>query len=69
MKVLIIIVIFFLMNAFFIVSNKNIPLNNVENISQVSAIYIQWVRDVVKNGAEITGNAIKLKWVPQTKSS
>lgn len=63
-----IIIIFLLMNAFFIVSNKNIPLNSIDNISEVSVVYISWVQNIGKNLGEISGNVVKLEWVPDINS-
>ncbi|HLD97997.1 MAG TPA: hypothetical protein VI815_01595 [Candidatus Nanoarchaeia archaeon] len=66
MKTILIIAVFLLMNFFFIISNNNIHLTSMENISQIFSIYINWLQEIGKSIVEVTGNVIKLEWVPQT---
>jgi hypothetical protein len=69
MKVVLFIVIFLLMNAFFIISNQNLALKNPDNVSKLFVDYGIWVMKVGNNiynvGGEVTGNVVKFNWLPK----
>ncbi|MFA6022795.1 MAG: hypothetical protein WC781_01780 [Candidatus Pacearchaeota archaeon] len=64
MKVTLFIVIFLLMNAFFIISNHNLALKNPENIEKLTGYYKDWAVKITSNLYTITGNMVKLNWAP-----
>jgi len=66
MKIVMIVVILFLMNAFFIISNENLALKHTENIDEFISIYIEWFYNTKDNVSAITGEIISLDWLPQT---
>ena len=65
MKIILFIVIFLLMNAFLIISNNNLHINNTENIKQVFVLYGDWIKQVSGNLGQVTGDAVKLDWTPE----
>ena len=52
------------MNAFLIIANNNLYLNNAENLDQFISTYLSWLGRISENVTEITGNSIKLRWMP-----
>ena len=64
MKIYLIIAMLVLMNAFFIISNNDLALKDGENIKTFFSLYFDWVKDIGNNITELTGNIVKLDWVP-----
>ncbi len=64
MKVILIVIVFLLMNAFLIIVNNNLYLNNAENLNQFISTYLSWLGRISENVTEITGNSIDLSWMP-----
>ncbi len=69
MKLYSIIVIFILMNAFFIISQENLKLNSKENIVKFFGIYLSWFKNIGGNFKVLTGNVISQNWIPQSSNS
>jgi len=63
MKAMLIIVVFLLMNAFFIISNNNLALKDEGSIGRVYDLYFSWVGGVMNNIVKISGEIVKLDWV------
>ncbi len=63
MKTILVIIIFLLMNAFFIISDNALALKNEGNIGKFFSLYSQWIKEVKSNLLTITGDVIKLKWI------
>ena len=64
MKVILFLLVFFTIGALFIINNNNIPLNNSENITQLSETYLNWLDKIFSNTQDITGEVIGLEWLP-----
>ncbi|MBS3092672.1 hypothetical protein J4466_04610 [Candidatus Pacearchaeota archaeon] len=64
MKIVLIIIVFLLMNAFLIIANNNFHLNNSDNLDQFISTYLSWFGRISENLTEITGDSIKLDWMP-----
>lgn len=64
MKILIFVILFLLIGAFFIISNENIRLNNSENVVEFLDKYGHWIDQLVDNGKTATGYVIKMEWLP-----
>jgi hypothetical protein len=56
---------FFILGALLIISNNNLALYKQENLEEFSDLYIEWIDQIFNNFQEITGNAIKLDWIPK----
>lgn len=67
MKFLLVIMIIILLNAFFIVSNNNLKLDNSENVKELGVIYLNWINKITDNAREITGSVAKLDWAPESE--
>jgi len=65
MRIYIFIVFFFLLGAFFIISEKNLHITNSEEIKVLRETYSGWIDDVFKNSADLVGHVVKLDWLPE----
>ena len=68
MKILIIVMMFFILGALFIVSNNNFALYEKGNSGNFSQLYFDWVGDLYSNAQSITGYVVKLDWLPHPES-
>lgn len=69
MKLYFIIAFFVLLNAFFIISNNELSINNTENLKIFFILYVDWIKTTFNNILTISGNAIKMDWFPKTHST
>ena len=69
MKVVVFLVIFFLLGAFFIISNNELMLSKNEERTEFVNIYKEWVASIIDNTGSITSNAVKLDWLPKPENS
>ena len=65
MKVLTIILMFFMLNALLIISNNEIHIFTDKGIKDFSNFYLNWINSFYKNSLEISGHIIKKDWLPQ----
>ena len=64
MKILMLIMIFFCVGAFFIISQNNLALNNQKDIDKFVSLYKAWLEENFKKAGSLTGNVIKMEWLP-----
>jgi len=64
MKVLMFVIMFLLIGAFFIISNENIRLNSRENADLFFKSYIGWIDNLIGNGGVVVGYVVKMEWLP-----
>tara|TARA_Y100000034_G_scaffold67371_1_gene81266 strand:- start:3066 stop:3299 length:234 start_codon:yes stop_codon:yes gene_type:complete len=64
MRILMIILMFFLIGGFFIISNEDLSLGNSEERMQFGEMYFTWLSNVFGNIGAITGDVVKLEWLP-----
>lgn len=65
MKILMLIVMFFLIGAFFIISQSNLHLNSSENADEFISLYKIWLVKTFENAASLTGHIVKMDWLPK----
>lgn len=68
MKLVILLLMFLVIGALLIISNSNLALYKDENISEFKGLYLDWLDNVYKNAQIITGNLVKMKWLPENKN-
>ena len=68
MKVFMLIIIFLLLGAFFIISNENLHLGDDEEFSEFSSAYKDWADGLTSNVKSLTGYLVKLEWLPPSDS-
>lgn len=59
-----IIIMFLLFSAFFIISNGNLHLSNKVEFMQFGNAYYSWLGSLVGNGVSIVGYVAKAEWLP-----
>lgn len=69
MKIYILIIMFFLIGAFFIVSEKNLSLSKQNDLQQFGKLYVNWLDQILGNVKYTTGYLVKLDWLPKNSSS
>ena len=64
MKVLVLILMFFILSALLIISNNDLAFYKKENVSKFSGLYLGWIDKLFSNSQLVTGYVVKLKWFP-----
>lgn len=64
MRLLVFILVFLLMGAFYIVTAHNIALKNPGAFETLLVKYLGWFPKVIENVISVTGHVIKLEWMP-----
>lgn len=64
MKILMFLIFFLLVGAFFIISNENIKLNSKENVGIFFKSYSQWIDGLADNSKGLAGYVVKMEWLP-----
>jgi len=69
MRILLVVLIFFVLGALFIISNNGLTLYNDEDFSDFSELYVLWLDSTYSNVQKVTGNAVKLDWLPELNNT
>ena len=64
MKIVIFLVMFLLIGAFFIISNNNLHLGNPEQRGVFTKSYFEWFGKIFANSKTVTGYVINMNWLP-----
>ena len=64
MKILMFVILFLLIGAFFIISNENIKMNSSENVYHFFDLYGHWFDKLLDNGKIFSGYLVKMEWLP-----
>ena len=59
-------IIFLILGAFFIISNENLALSDRTNFDVFKDLYYEWLINLFENSKEITGYVINSDWLPDT---
>ena len=65
MKIYMIIVLFFLIGAFFIISNENLALSKKQNLQKFGELYVNWIDQLLANAKYVSGYVVKMDWLPK----
>ncbi len=66
MRIMLFVIKFFLLGAFFIIGNQNLALSHAENRQTFVSQYKDWIYDVAGNLNSLTGYVVRVEWLPQT---
>jgi len=64
MKIWLSLLKFFLLGAFFIVSNENLYLTNPTDLDIFTSQFSSWLANLIDHGMEITGYVVNSEWLP-----
>jgi hypothetical protein len=65
MKTFLIILVFFCLTALLIISNNGLAMRDEGNFEEFKELYVGWLNKVYQNMQGITGQVIKLDWLPE----
>ena len=66
MRVIMTILIFLILGAFFIISNENLALKEKDNFETLKDRYLEWLGNLFDNTKDLTGYVINSDWLPKT---
>lgn len=64
MKTILIILVFLILGALFIISNQGLSLHDPENFRIFGETYYSWFDHLFDNGKTIVGYVAKSEWLP-----
>lgn len=64
MKLILIIIMFFFIGAFFIISEHNLSLKNSGTRIEFGNLYLNWFKQIFENSKDLMGYIVKLDWLP-----
>lgn len=65
MKIIMFIIFFLFLGAFFIISEEGIRLNSKENFIIFLDSYKIWFSDLLNNGKTVSSYVVKMEWLPE----
>ncbi|MBU0959692.1 MAG: hypothetical protein KKB31_07130 [Nanoarchaeota archaeon] len=65
MKVLVVLLMFFVLGSLLIVSNNNLFLSDSEDAKTFGNLWVGWIEKIYENSRSITGNLVKMNWSPE----
>ena len=68
MKILILIMMFFVVGALFIISNNNLHLNESTEFGKFYDSYYLWMEQLFGNVKYVTGYLVKVQWLPSNST-
>jgi hypothetical protein len=67
MRFILLILIFFIIGGLFIISNNNLFMYQQGNVVNFVDMYLTWLNQLSSNLNILTGNVIKLDWIPSNQ--
>ncbi len=67
MKILMVIIMFFLFAGFFIISEKNLTLKEEKNRVEFGKLYFEWMDNTFEDLKSVTGYVVELGWLPDSE--
>ena len=64
MKILFIVLMFFVISALIIISNNGLAMYEQENVEKFSDLYLEYINQIYVNSQTITGEVVELDWLP-----
>jgi ABC-type antimicrobial peptide transport system permease subunit len=64
MRIIMLVLAFLFLGAFFIISNNDLRLSDSVQAKTFYEMYSSWFNGLVSNTVAITGNAVKMNWLP-----
>jgi len=68
MKILIFTILFFLIGAFFIISENNLALGKSGNVDKTIGLYYMWISHLFDNTLAMTGDVVRMNWLPEIRN-
>ncbi len=68
MKIVLLVIMFFLIGAFFIISENNLALSKPGNSDKVIELYSDWLSHIFDNSRSLAGYVVKMDWLPDNET-
>ena len=65
MRIIAIIIMFFLLGAFFLISENKIALKYTSARQELGKLYYSWLSNLFDNSKSLMGYVVKLDWLPK----
>ncbi len=65
MRILIILLMFFIVGALIIITNYDLALIDNNNVESFSELYLDWIGKIYSNIQVLTGEGVRLAWSPE----
>ena len=65
MRIIAIVIMFFLLGAFFIISENKLTLKDKEARQELGKLYYSWLSNSFDNSKSLAGYVVKLDWLPK----
>ena len=65
MRVIVLILFFLLLGAFFIISENKLVLSKKDSYRNFILLYLEWTKGIADNIREVTGMIVKMEWLPK----
>ncbi|MEK6820287.1 MAG: hypothetical protein AABX71_01100 [Nanoarchaeota archaeon] len=65
MKILIALIMFLFLAAFFIISENKLVLKNSEARQEFQKLYFSWMNNIFEDAKNLTSYVVKLDWLPE----
>ena len=69
MKLYILITMFILIGALFIISENHLSLSKSNDRTEFSSLYFNWLSQIWNNTRQVTGYLIKMDWLPKNETA
>lgn len=69
MRITMIVIMFLLLGAFFIISNDNLHIGRSDELYKFGEKYYSWLLGLGKNVGSVSGYVVKFEWLPDKISS
>lgn len=68
MKITMLVIMFLLIGAFFIISQNNLYMFKQGNLTTFASLYTGWLTNLAENSVKTAGYVVKLEWLPKNSS-
>lgn len=65
MKILLAIILVLIISSLLMIESNNLSITSKEDMKTLSKKYLDWTGEIYTNIQKITGQAIKLDWLPE----
>ena len=60
--------IFLISGALLLIGNNELAMKYPGNLTKFSGLYFNWIGSLISNSIMVTGNVIKMEWIPANLS-
>ncbi|MBU1136110.1 MAG: hypothetical protein KJ559_01220 [Nanoarchaeota archaeon] len=68
MRLIILVLMFLMIGALFIVSENNLALKENKSRQELKTIYLSWFEQLFNNSKNLIGYVVKLEWLPENQN-